>query len=96
MWYPEEPITYCQRCEDEIPLDYIWRGRGLIISNGGGQVRTMVLYSVCPGCGTKLSVGLDGPWWYRLLYGWFWRSRYPNTRRPRLEPGLEERLRMAS
>ena len=91
MWYPEEPITYCQRCEDDISVEYVWRGTGVIIGHGGKRVRTMVLYSICPGCGTRLSVGLDGPWWYRLIYAFFWRQRYPNTERPYLEPRVEER-----
>lgn len=94
MWYPEEPLTYCKHCQAEIADDYIWRGRGLIISNGGRRVRTLVLYSVCPHCEAKLSVGLDGPLWYRMLYSWFWRLRYPNTRRPVLGyAAVDERRR---
>jgi hypothetical protein len=85
MWYPEEPITYCKRCEDEIPLDHFWRGTGTIIGAGGKEVRTLVLYSLCPGCGHRLSVGLDGPIWYRALYAWLWKLRYPRTRRPKME-----------
>lgn len=84
MWYPEEPITYCRHCDVEIPVDCIWRGHGLIIS-AGRRRRTSVLYSMCPECGQRLSVGLDGPWWYRTWYSWLWQLRYPRTRPPRLK-----------
>jgi hypothetical protein len=93
MWYPEEPITYCRACDEDIPVENIWRGRGFIITNGGKEVRTLVLYSVCAHCGRRLSVGLDGPLWYRTLHGWFWRLRYPNTRRPEGLVVYEERRR---
>lgn len=96
MWYPEEPITYCNRCDEEVPVDNIWRGRGTIITNGGREVRTLVLYSLCESCGRRQSVGLDGPWWYRKLYAWLWRLRYPNTKRPRISMGYEEPRRRAS
>lgn len=93
MWYPEEPITYCERCDVEVPVENIWRGRGYIITHGGKEDRTLVLYSLCPSCGRRLSVGLDGPWWYRQLYGWLWRLRYPNTRRPAELSAYEEHRR---
>ncbi|MFN3653128.1 MAG: hypothetical protein ACK47B_26405 [Armatimonadota bacterium] len=82
MWYPEEPVTYCERCESDIPADCLWRGKGLIIGADHREVRTPVLYSECPDCGRRLSTGLLGPWWYRVLYGWLWKLRYPQTRRP--------------
>ena len=81
MWYPEETITYCSHCDFEIPLECFWRGRGVIIG-GSGQKRLTVLYSWCPGCGRQRSAGLEGPWWYRVLYGWLWKLRYPRTRPP--------------
>ena len=83
MWYPEEPLTYCPNCDLDIPLDCYWRGRGFIISGPAEQKRATVLYSQCPECGQRLSVALEGPWWHRLLYGWLWRLRYPNTRPPK-------------
>ena len=52
-----------------------------------------MLYSVCSHCGRRLSVGLDGPLWYRTLYGWFWRLRYPNTKRPEGLVVFEDRRR---
>ena len=85
MWYPEEPVTYCRYCDLDIPTDCFWRGRGFIISGGGGQERTAILYSVCPECGRRLSMGLEGPWWFRLLYGWLWKLRYPGTAPPELD-----------
>ena len=88
MWYPEEPATYCRHCRAEIPADCFWRGRGFIITGSGREVRTIVLYSLCPGCNRRLSVGLDGPRWHRLLYGWLWKLRYPYTRPPLIEPAL--------
>jgi hypothetical protein len=85
MWFPEESITYCDRCDDDISHDHMWRGTGTIVSNGGGEVRTLVLYSLCPGCSRRLSQGLDGPLWYRLLYAWIWKLRYPRVRPPKLQ-----------
>lgn len=82
MWYPEEAITYCRYCDLEIPYDCYWRGRGSIIGDSGRETRTTVLYSVCPECGRRHSVGLDGPLWFRVLYSWLWRLRYPRTRPP--------------
>lgn len=90
MWYPEEPITYCSRCDLEVPADCFWRGRGLIINEEGDQEPRAVLYSVCPECGLRQSTGLDGPWWYRALYHWMWRMRYPRTRPPRLRLPAED------
>ena len=91
MWYPEEPITYCEQCQQDIPDDCFWRGRGSIISHGGSETRTLVLYSLCPGCANRLSVGLDGPWWYRHFYGWMWRIRYPRTKRPHFDSDTRRR-----
>jgi hypothetical protein len=85
MSYPEESLTYCTRCDLDVPADQFWRGKGSIISNRGGQARTWILYSLCPGCGRQMSVGLDGPWLYRLLYGWIWRLRYPATTPPEVD-----------
>jgi hypothetical protein len=82
MWYPEEPVTYCRECEREIPVHCYWRGRGVIIDVSGKQQRTPILYSQCPDCGHRYSVGLDGPRWHRSLYGWLWKVRYPNLRAP--------------
>jgi hypothetical protein len=91
MWYPEEPVTYCRQCEIEVPIDCFWRGLGTIISGSGHDLRTTVLYSQCPECGYKQSVGLDGPLWFRIFYGWLWRLRYPRTRPPILDlPAAEE------
>lgn len=91
MWYPEEPVSYCRHCEVEIPVTLFWRGRGYLISSDGTEKRTVVLYSRCPECGRRLSVGLDGPAWYRALYAWLWRLRYPQSRPPAggPEPGQE-------
>ena len=85
MWYPEEPVTFCRPCQTEVPIDCFWRGRGTIISNSGRDTRTTILYSQYPDCGYKQSVGLDGPFLFRLLYGWMWRLRYPRTRPPVLD-----------
>ncbi len=82
MWYPEEPATFCRKCNVEIPADCFWRGRGFIITASGSEIRTTILYSLCPECGQRLSVGLDGPRWHRTLYSWLWRLRYPYTRPP--------------
>jgi len=97
MWYPEEPVTYCRHCEGEIPIDCFWRGRGTIIGNRGSDTRTTVLYSQCPDCGSRQSVGLDGPFAFRLVYGWLWRLRYPRTRPPRLDlPAAQQPKQRAS
>jgi len=94
MWYPEEPVTYCRRCDADIPVDCYWRGKGVLVSGSGGRTRTVVLYSQCPDCGDRASVGLSGPWWYRVLYGWLWRLRYPAVRPPELDlPAAELRRR---
>ncbi len=90
MSYPEEAVTYCPRCELAIPSTYYWRGRGLIITNGGRRKRTLVLYSVCPECGRRYSTGLNGPPVYRWVYGWLWKLRYPATRPPTLEEAYYE------
>ena len=91
MWYPEESVTYCGRCELEIPADCFWRGRGFIITAGGQEMRTTVLFSQCPECGQRSSIGLDGAVWFRLLYEWLWRLRYPATRPPHTEVARIER-----
>jgi hypothetical protein len=93
MWYPEEPATFCRHCSAEVPADCFWRGRGFIITGGGQEVRTTVLYSLCPGCGRRLSAGLDGPLWHRVLYSWLWKLRYPYTRPPRVETPPHAELR---
>jgi hypothetical protein len=80
MSYPEEPVSYCERCDVPIPAQYFWRGRGFIIGDTGQEERTPILYSQCPECGQRLSTGLLGPWWYRTYYAWLWKLRYPNTR----------------
>ena len=49
----------------------------------GQEVRTAVLFSQCPDCGQRRSVGLDGPWWYCVLYRWLWQLRYPRRKPPR-------------
>lgn len=92
MWYPEESVTYCSHCDLDIPIDNYWRGRGFIISGHGKQERITVLYSQCPGCGRRLSAGLDGAWWVRLLYGWLWTLRYPRTQPPDLDLARPERI----
>ena len=84
MWYPEESVTFCDRCDLEIPADNFWRGRGFIITGKGQEERTTVLFSQCPECSQRLSIGLDGPWWFKLLYRWLWQLRYPRTKAPRL------------
>jgi len=93
MWYPEEPVSYCPHCDVEIPVDYYWRGRGFIIGASGKQQRTPILYSVCPRCERRFSVGLDGAPWHRMLYGWMWKLRYPHTRPPRLAERVVEQPR---
>jgi hypothetical protein len=82
MWYPEEQVCYCRQCRLEVPVECVWRGRGWMVNSRGEHRRTIVLHSVCPECGRKRSVGLDGPWWYRQLYRWLWRMRYPATAPP--------------
>ncbi|HTE17843.1 MAG TPA: hypothetical protein VK689_05620 [Armatimonadota bacterium] len=96
MWYPEEPVAYCGECNTAISVDCVWRGRGTIMMRGGKEVRARVLYSVCPECGIRRSVALEGPWWFRLLYSWLWNLRYPNTRPPHMERATPYRLRRAS
>jgi hypothetical protein len=97
MWYPEEPVTYCRTCDKEVPFDCFWRGRGFIITAGGREIRTSVLYSQCPDCSRRLSVGLEGPVWYRVLYGWLWKLRYPQTQPPLFDfPASERPRRRAS
>jgi hypothetical protein len=86
MWYPEEPVTYCQTCDVDIPVDRYWRGRGFIVGGRQEQFRTTILYSQCPNCGRRRSVGLEGPLPLRILYGWLWKLRYPYTRPP--EPDM--------
>ena len=86
MWYPEESVAYCTDCEHDVPAPCFWRRRGAIIGASGLPDRTWVLYSVCPGCGMQRSVGLEGPPWFRFLYGWIWAIRYPHRRPPLLEP----------
>lgn len=83
MWYPEEPVTFCPRCDIEIPINRYWRGRGYSINAHGKQQRIRVLYSVCPECGLRRSAGLEGPVWYCLLYEWLWKLRYPRHKPPR-------------
>ena len=96
MWYPEEPVTYCRNCDVDIPVDCYWRGRGVIITGPDQQDRTSVLYSQCPECGQRQSVGLEGPFWFRTLYGWIWRLRYPHRRPPLLDlSAAEARARYA-
>ena len=96
MWYPEESISFCRHCDLDIPVDCFWRGRGYSISGHGKQARITVLYSQCPQCGQRMTEGLEGPWWYRLLYGWLWKLRYPNVRPPRNSaPGRPEPRRRA-
>jgi hypothetical protein len=95
MWYPEESVTYCNRCDLEIPADCFWRGHGYIITASGQEVRTAVLFSQCPDCGQRRSVGLDGPWWYCLLYRWIWRLRYPYRRPPQFVAEAPPRRRAA-
>jgi hypothetical protein len=91
MWYPEESVTYCPSCDIEIPTRCYWRGRGYSINGQGRQARIRVLYSQCPHCGARRSAGLDGPLWYRLLYEWLWRLRYPRRRPPKLAVPAERR-----
>jgi len=91
MWYPEESVTFCHRCDMEVPADCFWRGRGFIITAGGQEKRTTVLFSQCPECGQRSSIGLDGAWWFRLLYQWLWKLRYPRTRPPRQQVARIER-----
>ncbi len=83
MWYPEEPATYCPHCDTDIPIQNFWRGHGYCINAHGRQERIRVLYSLCPECGGRRSAGLEGPWWYRTLYEWLWRLRYPRRKAPR-------------
>ncbi|MBI3911418.1 MAG: hypothetical protein HY320_10860 [Armatimonadetes bacterium] len=84
MWYPEAPVLVCNECEEDIPLQCLWRGRGLVINRRGSRCRTWILYAWCPRCGSRQSTGLDGPPWYRLVYGWLWQIRYPARRPPDL------------
>ena len=83
--YPEESVTYCRTCDVDIPIENFWRGRGYSIHGSGEQNRITVLYSQCPSCGERRSVGLEGSWWYCLLYAWLWKLRYPNTQPPQTE-----------
>ena len=83
MWYPEEPITYCEYCDLELPSACFWRGRGYVISRTR-RIRTTILHSLCPECGTRQSIGLEGPVWFQALYNWLWSLRYPRRRAPRL------------
>lgn len=97
MSFPEEAVTYCQHCALEIPVDCYWRGRGFIIGAAGRQVRTPILYTLCPVCARQYSTGLNGNWWYRTFYGWMWKLRYPGVHRPDLDfPAVEEPRRRAS
>lgn len=97
MWYPEEPVTYCRHCNNDVPIDCFWRGRGTIITSRGRDTRTTVLFSQCPDCGSRQSVGLDGPLCFRLFYCWLWRLRYPRTRPPLLDlPAAQSPRRRAS
>jgi len=89
MWYPEESVTYCRHCDLDIPNECFWRGRGYMITGPGTQARTSVLYSECPECGRRQSVGLEGKLWFRVLYGWLWKLRYPNRRPPEREEFVE-------
>lgn len=97
MWYPEAPALICAECQEVIPHACLWRGRGLILNRRGVRCRTWILYAWCPRCGTRQSIGLDGPAWYRLLYGWLWQLRYPARKPPELfvfdamEPPRERR-----
>jgi hypothetical protein len=91
MWYPEEPVTYCKGCDVDIPIDHYWRGHGFIVGGHRGQLRTMILFSQCPQCGQRRSVGLEGPLPFRVLYGWIWTLRYPNTRPPEPDMVIERR-----
>jgi hypothetical protein len=84
MGYPEEEITFCPYCREEIPPACYWRGGGVVVSNGGREVRTVVLHSICPTCGEEQCSGLEGWLPYRWFYAWLWRLRYPATSRPRL------------
>ncbi|MBM3458985.1 MAG: hypothetical protein FJX77_10695 [Armatimonadetes bacterium] len=85
MWYVEESLTYCGQCERGIPVTHFWRGKGSILTEAGKSQRTMVLHSLCPLCGRRQSVGLNGPWYFRHFYAWLWKLRYPNVRRPEWE-----------
>ena len=90
MWYPEEPVTYCRDCDEAIPYDCCWRGKGVIIDASGKQQRTPILYSQCPECGRRYSVGLEGANWYIALYGWLWQLRYPSVRAPEPKFGISQ------
>ena len=77
MWFPEEPITYCHDCRLYIPSSYFWHGFGTLVSSTGTASRTMVLHSVCPRCGSRQRIGLEGSKVLRWMQGLFWKSRYP-------------------
>lgn len=86
MWYLEESLYYCQNCNGEIPVRNFWRGTGRILVGTRREMRTMVLHSLCPICGTRQSLGLDGPWPMRVFHAWLWKIRYPSVRRPAWQP----------
>ena len=96
MLFPEEPITGCPQCGLEIPSDCFWRGRGHMISGPQRQVRTTILHSVCPECGTRQSIGLEGARWFRALYSWMWGIRYPSRRPPAFAPPVSDRTDRSS
>lgn len=95
MWYPEEPVTYCEYCDLDIPADCCWRGRGRIVGGDGTNTRAALLHSLCPGCGRQYTTGLQGSLPYRLFYNWLWRLRYPRTRPPAIAPPGEMPRRAA-
>jgi len=82
MGYPEEQITFCRYCREEIPPAYFWRGGGFVLTNGGREMRTVILRSLCPTCGEEQCSGLQGWLPYRLFYAWLWALRYPALTRP--------------
>ncbi len=86
MWYPEEPITYCPECDLDLPAFGFWRSRGTIISSCGRPQPTVVLNSLCPSCGARFRVGLDGPLIHRWIHACLWWIRYPSRKRPRPNP----------
>lgn len=92
MLYPEEPITWCDRCDKEVPLSCIWRGRGMVINRRGQRRQARALFSVCPRCGVENCVPLEGNRLTQILYNWLWGLRYPNTRPVRFEELLPSRM----